>query len=555
MDSDPTHQNHRSTGVPPANELPKEHRRPACERNINAGEARRLSAHEMASPFRYVLAVLAAVLLPLAASAQDEVQVNVLGKPGAGKFNQANITREENKVIQAAFRGVSAVHAMVAAADGTVLIAGSLAGAADAPIPAAAPGGPGGTAFVARISSDLRQMQKLALLPSEFATARCLDAARDGTVVVVGEKNGGDLIVARLSPELDKILWTKPVAGDIAVSVSVAPDNSVVVCPNEKPFITRIAADGSKLIPFGNKETFRTDGGNPDILKAWWEGCGYAAAGYKGATYHRGGNGGVRALKDGTFVLFTTNFVRLPNGQPDFDPMLLKFDGEGRILWCTNLLDGLPAESDQKNAFLAVDRHSGDLLLAETQHGHFPHNLVSTPGAYLTPDAWFTGDIMIGWIDRVDPDTGKPRAATFYFPQMQVPVVAGKRRANSLFPKAPDADAEGNIYVTGSTATKLSTTLHAFQPEPLGGSGFVTVFDKNLSRLTYSSLITSKGFSFTGRAIVATPAGPAVIADYKTEGPGEFVNANADATNYLAPTPAAPTGSIMGFYPSAPWKE
>jgi hypothetical protein len=541
MQENPT----RSKGILPVNEK-KSQALPA--KYIDYGQ----DAH---APFLLPLSILTAVLIPFAVSAQDDVQVNVLGKPGAGKFNQANITREENKVIQAVFKRVSVVNAMAPAADGTVLIVGSLAGSSDAPIPAVTPAGPGGTAFVARISSDLRQMQKLLLLPPEFQSARCLDAAPDGTVVVAGEKNGGDLVVARLSPELDKILWTKPVTGDRAVSVSVAPDNTVVVCPAEKPFVSRIAADGSKLIPFGNKETFRTDAGNPDIVKAWWDGCGYAAAGYKGATYHRGGSGGVQALKDGTFVLFTTNFVRLPNGQPDFDPMLLKFDRDGRILWCSNLLDGLPAESDQKNPFLAVDRHTGDLLLAETQHGHFPHNLVSTPGAYLTPDAWFTGDIMIGWIARVDPDTGKPKAATFYFPEMQVPVVAGKRRANSLFPKAPDADADGNIYLTGNTATKLATTLHAFQPESLGGSGFVTVFNKDLSRLIYSSLITSKGFNFTGRSIVATPAGPAVIADFQTAGPGDFVNANADATNYLTPTPASPAGSIMGFYPSAPWKD
>ncbi len=509
---------------------------------------------KVSCPLRHIFPVLAAVILPFAALAQDDdaVQVNVLGKVGAGKFNQANITREENKVIQAVFKGVSACHAMVSSADGTVLVAGSLTGPADAPIPAAAPGGPGGTAFVARLSPDLRQMQQCLLLPPDFLTARCLDSAADGAVVVGGEKNGGDLLIARLSPGLDNIVWTKPVVGDIAVSVSFAPDNSVIVCPKEKPFVSRVATDGSRLLPFGSSETFRTDAGNPDILKAWWEGCGYVAAGFKSATYHRGGSGGVRALPDGTFVLFTTNFVRLPNGQPDFDPMLVRFDGTGNILWCTNLLDGLPAESDQKNPYMSVDPHTGDLLLAATQHGHFAQNFVSTPGAYLDPHDWFTADIMIGWIARVDPDTGKPKAATFYFPELPGPVAAGKRRANSLFPKAPAADVGGNIYVTGNTAFRLPTTLHAFQSEQLGGSGFVTVFDKSLSQLIYASVITSKGYSFVGRAIAATAAGPSVIADFQTSAPGDFVNANADATNFLAPAPVGPTGSILGFYPLAP---
>ena len=549
--------NQRNTGVPPVNEVPYSAPLRLCSLHQTLVFPCSQSAIALVLPFCHILTLLAAVSLTLAAPAQDEVQVNVFGKPDAGKFNQANITREENKVIQAVLGGVSAAYFMASGADGTILIAGNLKGSADAPIPAVAPGGQGGTAFVAKLSSDLRQMRKLLLLPPDFLTARCVDSAPDGTVVVAGEKAGGDLAVARLSPDFDKILWKTSVTGDLAVSVSVAPDNSVVICPNEKPFVSRIAADGSKLIPFGGKETFRTDAGNPDIVKAWWEGCGYAAAGYSGPRYHRGGCGGVQALPDGTFVLFTTNFLKLPNGEPTFDPMLLKFDDQGRIRWCRNLQSGLPAESDQKNAGMSMDRHSGDLLLAATQHGHFANNFISTPDAYLTPHGWFTGNIFIGWIARVDPDTGQPKAATFYFPQMPVPIVAGKRRANSLFPKAPAADAEGNIYVTGSTTTGLPTTRHAFQSEPLGGLGFVSVFNKDLSRLIYASLITSKGYNFCGTAIVATPSGPAVIGSFEKgkTGPFDFVGANAESTNYLQDTPGNDQGGLLGFYPSSPWKD
>ena len=488
------------------------------------------------------------------------MQVNILGKEGAGKFNQANITREENKVIQAVFGSApgDSLDSMVAAPDGSILVAGTLARTANLSIPTFPVERASGTAIVARISPDLRTMQTLFRLPPEFLTARSLAIASDGSVVVGGERDGGDLVVARLNRDLNALQWKKSVIGDRVVSVSVAPDDSVVVCPAEKPFVSRIKADGSGLIPFGSHETFRTDAGNPDIAKAWWEGCGYVAAGYKGGVnYHRGGSGGVQALKDGTFVLFTTNYLTHPGGGPDFDPMLLKFDGEGRILWCTNLLAGLPAESDQKNARLSVDPHTGDLLLAATQHGHFTHNLVSTSGAYLTPDNWFTGDIMIGWIARVDPETGKPKAATFYFPEMPVPRVAGKLRANSLFPQAPSADAEGRIYVTGATAPRLATTLHAFQAEALGGSGFVTVFDSSLSHLLYASLITARGLDFKGTAIIGTPAGSAVLASFRQsqQSSREFVGANADATNYLHPAPTQSAGTIIGFYPSAPWKK
>ncbi len=497
-----------------------------------------------------------ALLLTLPALAQDEeVHVNILGKAGAGKFSQANITVESNKVLQAAFAGApgNSIETIIRSADGSIYIAGS------SPGPTRLPGdGPGGSAFVAKISPDMRKLERMFRLPPAFLTATCLAVAPDGTVVVAGERQGGDLNVARLSAGLDNAVWTKSVIGDKAASVAVAPDNSVVVCPWEKPFISRISADGSKLIPFGNKETFRTDAGNPDILKSWWEGCGYVSAGYKGdARYHRGGSAGVVALSDGTFVLFTTNFLTHPGGGPDFDPMLLKFDGEGKILWCTNLLDGLPAESDQKQPHMAVDPYTGDLLLAAIQHGHFAHNLIATQNAFLTPHAWFTGNIMIGWIARVDPANGKPKAATFYFPEMPGPLVAGKRKANSLFPQTPATDDAGNIYITGGTAWKLETTLHAFQSEPLGGCGFVSVFTPDLTRLIYASLITSKGYNFAGRAIIATPGGPGIIGSYEQgkTAPFEFVTANADATNFLLPAPNGARGGFIGYYPSGPWKD
>ncbi len=502
------------------------------------------------------LIALAALTNVSAQEPEDvEVRVNVLGEGGVGKFSEANITVESNKVLQAAFAGApgNTLDAMVAAQDSTVYVAGS------SPGPTRLPGDEaGGAAFVARISPDMRHLERMLRLPPVFVSANCLAVSPDGAVVVAGEKKGGGLMVARLTSDLGRILWSRSVMGDRAASVCVAPDGSVVVSPVEKPFVSRIAADGSRLIPFGNKETFRTDGANPDIHKAWWEGCGYAASGYKGsATYHRGGNAGVVALKDGTFVLFTTNFLTHPGGGPDFDPMLLKFDANGNILWCTNLLDGLPAESDHKQPRMAVDPYTGDLLLAAVQHGHFTHNFIATPGAYLNPHAWFTGNIMIGWIARVDPATGQPKAATFLFPEMPGPMVAGKRRANSLFPQAPAADAEGNLYITGSTAWKFETTLHAFQSEPLGGCGFVAVFNPDLSRLTYASLITSKGYDFSGRAIVTTPGGPAVIGNYQQgkTGPFDFVTANHDATNYLLPRPPGPRGGFVGYYPSAPWKD
>jgi hypothetical protein len=493
----------------------------------------------------------------LRASTEDvEIQVDVFGGKGAGKFDRANITREENKVLQAPFAGGdgSTLNQVIAAPDGSLYFCGSLGDNPLKTLPFSSASDPEGSAFVAHLTPDARTLKSLLRLPREFTSARRLAIAPDGTVVVAGESSG-ELSVARVSGGLDEILWTKKVTGDTVASLAVAPDNSVVVCPSTIPFVSRIAPDGSKLIPFGNSQTFRIDGANPEIFKAWWEGCGYAAAGYKGgATYLRGGNAGVAALPDGTFVLFSSNFLRHPGGGPDFDLMLLKFNGDGKILWCTNLLDGLPAESDQKSPSMLIDPYTGDLLLCANQHGHFKHNLIFTDGAYQNPHPYITGDITIGWVARVDPATGKPKAATYFFPEIPGSLVGGKKRANSLFLIAAASDKAGNLYVTGASAYKFETTLHAFQSE--GNSGaFIAAFSPKLDRLLYASLITEPGSEIEPTSIAVAPGGPVTVGNFspKKSRASEFSPTNADVTNYLLPHLAGPRGSFLNYTPSGPW--
>ena len=486
------------------------------------------------------IVLLVLVLLPLAFADDVEVSVDIPGVRGGGKFRASNITRDENKVVQAAFDGM--LDDLIASRSGGFLIVGT---------------GSNTRPFVARLSRDARTLEQRFEFPPEFLDAVCLAEGPDGSFAVAGRDQNEGIRVGLISPSLEKLQWSRTVTGDRPASVAVAPDGSVVVCPEQKPFVSRIAADGSRLIPFGNNDTFRTDGANPDIHKAWWEDCGFAKAGHSSPRYHAGGCAGVVALPDGEFVLFTTNFLKHPGGLPDFDPMLLRFNSEGKIIWCTNLLDGLPAESDHKQPHMVLDPSTGDLLLTAIQHGHFKHNLIASPGAFLTPHEWLTGDIMIGWIARVDAATGRPKVATFYFPELSGQLVGGKKRANSLFPAKPAMDAEGNFYVTGKSAWKLPTTLHAFQTEPLGSSGFLSVFNPNLTRLLHSSLITAKGASMAGKAVAIAPGGPVVLGSYEIEKPAEadFVSTNADATNFLLEKPASSKGGFFGIYPSGNWFE
>lgn len=489
------------------------------------------------------------------------VEVNVLpGKAGGGKFDQANITREGNKVILAPFAGGdgSVLAEVVSAPDGSLYLCGNLAGQPVRELPFTPASAGGGNAFLARLSPDARTMTAITRLPKVFVSAAKTAVAPDGSVVVAGVgADGKTLAVARLSAGLDAIQWVKSVTGDKVASVAVAPDNSVVVSAVSSPFVSRIAPDGKSLVPFGSHETFRIDGANPDIVAAWWEGCGYRDAGYKGgATYQRGGNAGVVALPDGTFVSFSCHFLNHPGGGPDFDPMLVKFDGSGKVLWCTNLLDGLPAEADQKNPVMALDPHTGDILLAATQHGHFAHNFLFTPSAWQNPHPYRTGDIMIGWIARVDPSTGKPKAASFFFPEIPGPLVGGKKRANSLFPFAFTADAEGQFYVTGRSSYKFETTIHAFQSEGHSG-GFLAAFSPDLARIVYASLIALPGCDLSPSSIAMAGGGPVVVGGFAANAPaaGSMETSHADATNFLIPKPAGSRGGFLNFTPVSPWQE
>jgi hypothetical protein len=512
---------------------------------------------------RVVIALFLLAALPL--TAQDdpfpEVRVNVLPTKGM-KFDPMAIYREDQEVLQGAF-GTSAddeIADLATLPDGRILAIGTLGAPAEAakrfPVAPADGVGATGSAVVAVFDPTFRTLEKLVPLPKDISRAACVRVGADGSVFLGGDVSGGQqLAVMKFSPSLDVLLWRADATGDRMTGMALMPDGSVVVAPDQSPFVSRIRADGSGLVPFGTDQHFRVDGANPQVAEKFWQDNGYAEMGYRGCTYQRGGSGGIGVTPEGNLVFFTTNFVKLPDGNPDFDPMLLKFTPSGEVLWARNLLQGLPSPSDQKSPHLHVDPYSGDLLLALRQHGSFAKNMAVGPKAYLTTEAWLTGNIMIGWIGRIDPATGEVKAGTMYFPDMGRPPKGGKRTANSLFPSAVRADAAGRIYVTGAAAHKLNTTRHAFQPEPLGGSGFLTVFDPDLSRVLYANLLTGQGFNLPGVALAVTVGGPVVAAALESTGkpPYGFVEANAEKTNFLSPEPLGGKDAMLSLFPFQTW--
>lgn len=509
------------------------------------------------------------LLLPGQEDENVEIIVNVL--PGKGmKFDAEVLYREDQEVIQGVLGSADddEVQALRILPTGHILMAGYMGSPASklAGMPRLGCSEPGASAgpFIGITDSQFRNVAYVAFLPSRFARIRHIEIARDGAIFLGGESIQGSgeqgLTVMKLPANLSTVIWQAFVRGDQMSGMAVLPDDTIVVAPNQSPFISRLKADGSDLIPFGADQHFRTDAKNPQIYQKWWLDQHYPESGVASATYNRGNAGGIGVTRDGNLVFLTSNFVRHKNGTPDFDPMLIKFTPEGEILWATHLLDKVPALSDHKSPHLYICPYSGDIIATMRQHGHFADNLLVGERAYLKTDDWLTGNIMIGWIGRIDPDTGGLKAGTMYFPDVGSPPEGGKRRANSLLPSAIRTDKDNNIYLTGIAAYKLETTLHAFQAEKMGDTAFISVFDPTLTRLRYANFITGPGFSYIPTAMVITELGPLVASQIRPkEGDNlprrRLIHSNTDKTNFLFDRSVGKSDILFSLLPSAPWKE
>lgn len=520
-----------------------------------------------------VRGLIISLIFPLSLSAQQdedvEIVVNVL--PGRGaKFDAEALYREDQEVIQGVLGSTEEdeVQVLRVLPSGHILIAGYAGASSEYPanlsrLGCSEPGAQAGS-FIGIVDSQFRKMTHIGYLPSFFTRIRQVEIGKDESVFLGGESTKGSgnqgLAVMKLPSNLSKVIWQATLPGDRMTGMAVLPDQTVVVSPNRHPFISRLKADGSGLLPFGNDPQFRTDAKNPQIYQKWWLDQQYPESGVANADYHRGNAAGVAATRDGNLVFLTSNFVRHKDGSPDFDPMLIKFTTGGEILWATHLLDKVPALSDHKSPHLYVCPYSGDIIAAMRQHGHFSDNLVVGPHAYLRTDNWLTGNIMIGWIGRIDPDNGQVKAGTMYFPDLGRAPEGGKRTANSLFPLAIRTDQDGNIYVAGTAAHKLDTTLHAFQSQKMGDTGFISVFNSNLSRLLYANLITGYGYSYEPTALVVTELGPLIASKIETKTQSsprrpQLIYSNTDKTNFLSDHTFGKSDVLFSLLPSTPWKE
>ncbi|HXN42446.1 MAG TPA: SBBP repeat-containing protein, partial [Myxococcaceae bacterium] len=73
-------------------------------------------------------------------------------------------------------------------------------------------------------------------------------------------------------------------------------------------------------------------------------------------------------------------------------------------------------------------------------------------------------------------------------------------------------DAEGNVYLAGSTGSFVFPLVNPFQSSP--GNGFVSKFSPDGSRLIYSSYLGGGGYNESARGIAVDGAGSAYLTGY-----------------------------------------
>jgi hypothetical protein len=488
--------------------------------------------------------------------------------PKGLKYNEQALYEESQEVLQGLFGSGAADEAndAVALPAGGVAFVGRFGLVADLPTGVERFTIDGvsqpGAAYVAFLDPTLRKLS-IAQLPATIQTAKRIRRDSTGHLIIGAQDHlqeegaMGTITILKLTPDGRKLVWSRSLAQGALADIALMADDTVLVLPASTPFVTRIKADGSGTIPFGQGD-LRLDMGNPQVQQKYWVDLQYAAKGYglKRIRYY-----GIGATHDGGVVVTGDISVTAPGGLPDFEPYLIKFGSDGNVLWATHLCQSLPALSDHKEPTLHVDPNTGDILIAMRQHGHFESNLIAPEGGMICNrqlnSGWNSGDLMIGWIGRVDAATGAVKNGTFYFSVLEGQEKGGKKQANTLLPRHITTDSSGYVYLSGVTAYKLATTKRAFQLEPLGGStGFLTVFDPKLSRIMYANLFASgPNTGMSPNAVAIGKLGPVVVGSATCTVPltAPFFTANIEKTNYLQAKPKDRQDVFITVLPSKYW--
>jgi hypothetical protein len=357
---------------------------------------------------------------------------------------------------------------------------------------------PNATAFVARLSADLKTVKSVVRFPWKTAglTSAAVDAegniylagpATDAVVALGGqytELKAGEgtpekgpaaqSYLAKLNPAADAILWIR---------------HSKVPC--NAPEVSLDAAGKLKFVS-ADLRTFTKDGKE------------------ESATIVPGGLGGRVAVnpKDGTYARGGETRNWNTGREPYRDPILNIFHPTGKLQyelyhWDGPLVgvDNLRLVSDSVVRAVKYDADGNLVIYAWSDGGNSvmyrePFDIRQNAKKFkgLEMSAWGAGVLSCAYIIKIDPKTYRVSGGTLWLAFLQ-----DKDKPNSIWVDTLGFAADGSVLAGGKAAWGLIQTGNKLTDgEPTGA--YVAVFNKDFTSLRFSSALPATGKAEIGDA-------------------------------------------------------
>lgn len=217
---------------------------------------------------------------------------------------------------------------------------------------------------------------------------------------------------------------------------------------------------------------------------------------------------GVLAAQDGRVFAFGSIPHNMPN--PDFDPFMICFGPEGEVQWINVPIEGLLSEPDQPFQAAALDPRNGDVIASWWEHGENVNTLIKDPNGLIPAYNGKSGNMKSTWIGRFDRQTGRLKAATYFFAKKPNSFSLPRPEWNSFSTESIAVLPDGRVAIAANSARTAPVTPDAWIGNGArAGAPVLAVFTPDLSSLIYSSYLNRRGGK--ALAVQALPDGTVVV--------------------------------------------
>lgn len=402
--------------------------------------------------------------------------------------------------------------------------------------------------FVMEVSADGQNILWFSYFGGNLIRPTCLAIAADGSIAIGGRALGSigqhpqvegdfrrrDSVVGRLSADGSKLFWMAeggPNSTEVT-GLAIDQDGRIYMAAGGRAqgnlaYVLRYNPDGTR----SNFARAHDEGGenwaiNFDVrtenFKAPGQIGAFYAKGTEGDGYNYDGEDGpwgnvrffLHGIREGGQIVFLPNGDFIVTGTlqydfreganrrfPAFDAIVARYNQDGQLLWSTNLYQ--PGDSvhtpDQKPRSLIYNPVNGYLYAAIIQHGS---NIYRFKGD-LRGD---TGNLMITWVGRIDPDDGALKDGWYWMNNRHRQYDARGFPASPPHPRLSGnsvgklgVDGEGRIYLTGNAGASAWTSPHAWRDWPEsqsgGGNPALIVLSPDLTEKHYVTMIRGETYN------------------------------------------------------------